>query len=126
MTLSELLANQPPVRKIPDARGHIRRALIDSGKRLVVIDDDPTGMQTVQDVPVFMDWSVGTLRKAIASGEPVFFVSVNSRSLGPPDATALALEVGRNLREATERENAEILLASRSDSTLRGHYPYEV
>jgi len=126
MKLSELLVSQPPVRHIPDARGQIRKSLIASGKRLVVIDDDPTGMQTIHGVSVFMNWSVDVLRKAIASRAPVFFVSTNSRSLSAAEARALSLEVGRNLREAIQREGIGILLASRSDSTLRGHFPYEV
>jgi uncharacterized protein YgbK (DUF1537 family) len=126
MKLSEMLATQPPPNPVPGARRLIREALLQSGKRLVVIDDDPTGMQTVQDVSVFMDWSVDTLRRALSMPAPVFFVSVNTRSLNPPEARALALEVGRNLRQAVDRENARVLLASRSDSTLRGHFPYEV
>jgi uncharacterized protein YgbK (DUF1537 family) len=126
MRLSELLASQPRVEHVHNARANNRNALIASGKRLVVIDDDPTGMQTVQDVKVYMDWSVNTLRKAIASRDPVFFVSVNSRSLSPEKAKDLALEVGKNLRQAVQMQKAEILLASRSDSTLRGHFPYEV
>ena len=126
MNLAELLNDQPPAKVIPDARKQVRDALVKSGTHLVVIDDDPTGMQTVQDVSVFMDWSVGTLRKALTQPSPVFFVSVNSRSLSSDDARALALEVGRNLRTAVEREKSQILLASRSDSTLRGHFPYEV
>jgi uncharacterized protein YgbK (DUF1537 family) len=126
MKLSELLAHQPLVRHIPDAREEIRKSLIASGKRLVVIDDDPTGMQTIHGVSVFMNWSVDVLRKAIASGAPVFFVSTNSRSLSAKETQGLSFEVGRNLREAVRLEGAEILLASRSDSTLRGHFPYEV
>lgn len=126
MNLTDLLKNQPPVRKIPDARRLIRAALEKSGRRLVVVDDDPTGMQAVQDVPVYFDWSVSTLRRALASGSPVFFVSVNSRSLNPADARALAWEVGHNLKQAADLEHTRILLASRSDSTLRGHFPYEV
>ena len=126
MILSELLIHQPPAKPIPGARAEIRNALIASGKCLVVIDDDPTGMQTVQDVRVYMDWSVDTLQKAIASGAPVFFISINSRSLSPDKAKSLAFEVGTNLRQAVQNEKVKILLASRSDSTLRGHYPYEV
>ena len=126
MKLSEILVKQPPVRRIPDARVQIRKSLIASGKRLVVIDDDPTGMQTVHGVRVFMDWSVDVLRKAIASEEPVFFISTNSRSLSPVETQNLSLEVGRNLREAAQLEGVEILLTSRSDSTLRGHFPSEV
>jgi len=120
------MASQPPVRHIHDARRQIRKSLVDSGKRLVVIDDDPTGVQTIHGVSVFMDWSVEVLREAIASQEPVFFMSTNSRSLNPSETQKLSLEVGRNLREAARLEGVEILLASRSDSTLRGHFPYEV
>ncbi len=126
MMLAELLAGQLPAKLIPDARKRVREALVNSRTHMVVIDDDPTGMQTVQDVSVFMDWSVDTLCKGLTQPSPVFFVSVNSRSLSRDDARELALEVGRNLRAAVEREKSAILLASRSDSTLRGHFPYEV
>lgn len=125
MKMNELLAGQPPVKRIAGAREIIRRDLATTGKRLVVIDDDPTGPQAVHDVRVFMDWSVDTLRKAFRSNEPVFFISTNSRSLSPGEAVKVSLEVGRNLREAAEQEQAGILLTSRSDSTLRGHFPAE-
>jgi len=126
MKLSELLSQQPPVRRIPGAREQIRNSLIASGKRLVVIDDDPTGAQAIHGVRIFLDWAVETLRKAIATGEPVFFISTNSRSLSPEEARDTSFEVGCNLREAARVEKTEILLTSRGDSTLRGHYPYEV
>jgi uncharacterized protein YgbK (DUF1537 family) len=126
LKLSELLAGEPPARHIHDARRQVRAALVKSGKCVVVIDDDPTGMQTVQDVSVIMDWSVAALRRALAEPSPVFFVSVNSRSLPPSEARGRALEVGQNLRAAAAAEESEVLLASRSDSTLRGHFPYEV
>jgi uncharacterized protein YgbK (DUF1537 family) len=126
LNLSEVLAGKPPVRAIPNAPATIRKELIASNKRLAVVDDDPTGVQTIHDVSVYMRWSVDVLRKALASGDPVFFISTNSRALSPEEAKALSLEVGRNLGEATRREGREVLLASRSDSTLRGHFPYEV
>ncbi len=126
MKLPEILVNQPAVRRIPDARSEISRALRDSGRRLVVIDDDPTGVQTIHGVSDFLDWSVDVVRRAIASGKPVFYICTNSRSLNPEDAWALSLEVGRNLREATRKEGVEVIIASRSDSTLRGHFLYEV
>jgi len=126
MKLTEMLASQPVPRRIPNARSQIRRNLRDSGKRLVVIDDDPTGAQTIHGVSVFMNWSVDVLRKAIASGAPVFFVCTNSRSLDPLEAKAISLEVGRNLQEAARLEGVEVIIVSRSDSTLRGHFPYEV
>ena len=126
MILSEMLAGKPPVRIIPDAPALIRKALTASGKRLAVIDDDPTGVQTVHGVMVYMRWPVEVLRKALADSEPVFYISTNSRGFSPEEAKILDLEVGRNLRKAALLEGREILLASRSDSTLRGHFPYEV
>jgi hypothetical protein len=42
----------PPVRVEPDARRRIRRALAEAGRRIAVLDDDPTGSQTVHDVDV--------------------------------------------------------------------------
>ena len=42
----------PPVRVEPDARQRIRKALADAGRRIAVLDDDPTGSQTVHDVTV--------------------------------------------------------------------------
>ena len=124
--LSEMLVSQPALRHIPDARSEISQALRDSGRRLVVIDDDPTGTQTIHGVSVFLDWSVDVVRRAIASGKPVFYICTNSRSLNPEEAKALSLEVGRNLRDAARMEGVEVIIASRSDSTLRGHFPYEV
>lgn len=125
MNLNELLADQPPANRIPDARKKIRQQLLNSGKRLVVIDDDPTGSQAVHDVRVFMDWSVDSLRKAFRTGDPVFFICTNSRSLRSDEAAEVSLKAGQNLREAAELEKAEVLLTSRSDSTLRGHFPAE-
>ena len=126
MKLHELLENLPPVRSVPGARQEIRKRLSDSGKALVVIDDDPTGTQTVHDVPVYMDWSVEQLRQALDSGMPIFYISTNSRGLNAEDAQQLSLELGRNLAEAARLEGRGVILASRSDSTLRGHFPLEV
>ncbi|UCD09069.1 MAG: hypothetical protein JSU79_00010 [Dehalococcoidales bacterium] len=99
---------------------------MNSGKRLVVIDDDPTGPQAIHDVRVFMDWSVDTLRKAFRTGDSVFFICTNSRSLSPDEAVKISLEAGKNLQEAAKMEKVEVILTSRSDSTLRGHFPTEL
>jgi uncharacterized protein YgbK (DUF1537 family) len=111
---------------IPDARRTLREALIRSGTKLAVIDDDPTGTQTVHGVQVFMDWSVASFRGALSRPEPLFFVSTNSRSLPRAEAEALAREVSGNLRAAASETQARFVIASRSDSTLRGHFPAEV
>ena len=126
MTLKDRLATLPPPLNIPGARRALGESLRASRVKVVAIDDDPTGTQTVHDVPVFMEWSVSTLRRAFDHPAPLFFVSTNSRSLQRDDAESLAHEVGRNLRAAAAQAGVRFLVASRSDSTLRGHFPGEV
>ncbi len=92
----------------------------------MVVDDDPTGTQTVHGVRVYMDWSTKTLTAALADSRPLFYLSTNSRSLSGAEAEALAGELGRNLRTAAADAGVELVVASRSDSTLRGHFPHEV
>ena len=121
-----MLLSLPVEKSITDARINIRNQLEKSSKCLVVIDDDPTGTQTVYGVTLYTDWSVEQLRQAIKSGEPVFYISTNSRSLNKEQAKKLNYQLACNLSMASRMENKEIILASRSDSTLRGHFPYEV
>ena len=126
MRLAEILILQAEVCRIPDAIRLVKASLNHSNRRLVVIDDDPTGTQTVHSTRVYLNWSVNILREALTASERVFFVSTNSRSLNADQAKSLGLEVGRNLREAAQSEGVELIVASRSDSTLRGHFPDEV
>lgn len=126
MTLAAALSRLPPPLRIPGARGTIRSSLEESGVKLIVIDDDPTGTQTVHGVRVYMDWSEPTLAGAFQRSDPVFYVSTNSRSLPGPQAAALAADLGRALRKASAEAAVDFVVASRSDSTLRGHFPAEV
>ncbi|MCB0073975.1 MAG: hypothetical protein KDE20_21055, partial [Caldilineaceae bacterium] len=103
----------------------IRDALREGAQTLIVLDDDPTGTQTVYDLPVLTDWSEATLREELAAGTPVFFVLTNSRSLPPADAAALNRTIGRNIAAATAATGRGAAVVSRSDSTLRGHFPVE-
>lgn len=126
MTLSERNVSLPPPLTIPGARALLRRGLAESGRKLVVVDDDPTGTQTVHGVRVYMDWSEATLLSALRETAPLFYLSTNSRSLSGPEAADLAEGLGRALRAASVAAGVEVVLASRSDSTLRGHFPGEV
>jgi uncharacterized protein YgbK (DUF1537 family) len=112
----------PPVREVPAAEVAAR---ITGGPRLVVLDDDPTGTQTVADVPVLTSWTVDDLRWALRQDSGAFFVLTNTRSLSPEDAAVRNREVVRALHEASAAEGTGYVLASRGDSTLRGHFPLE-
>ncbi|MCK0173922.1 four-carbon acid sugar kinase family protein [Mycolicibacterium sp. F2034L] len=121
LPLADLLAEQPPVRDVGTNLDEIR-----AGRRLVVLDDDPTGTQTVADLPVLTSWSVPDLRWALQQPTTGFFVLTNTRSLSETDAAERNRQVMRALAEAARLEgDLRCVVASRSDSTLRGYFPLE-
>ncbi|MFN8632270.1 MAG: four-carbon acid sugar kinase family protein [Chloroflexota bacterium] len=103
----------------------IRDEIARSGRRLVVLDDDPTGTQTSHGVLVVTEWTEDELAGALQATNPAIFVLTNSRSLPEGEAVALAVEAGRNLARASKRVGVDVAIGYRGDSTLRGHYPAE-
>lgn len=92
---------------------------------LVVLDDDPTGTQTVRDVPVVTAWDVATLAAELRAAPLCFYILTNSRSLTASATTVLHREIAGNLATASRESGRPFVLVSRSDSTLRGHFPLE-
>ena len=94
--------------------------------KIVVLDDDPTGSQTVHGCLLLMRWDVETLRIGLRDESPIVFILTNTRSLTPNQAAAVTRDVCVRLREAIAIEGVkDFVVVSRSDSTLRGHYPIE-
>ncbi len=94
--------------------------------KVIVLDDDPTGSQTVHSCLLLMRWDVDTLRMGLQDESPIFFVLTNTRALPPESAASVTREVCHNLKIALAAESIQdFLIVSRSDSTLRGHYPIE-
>ena len=101
-----------------------------SETKIIVLDDDPTGSQTVHSCLLLTRWDVATLREAIVDSSPLFFVLTNTRGMAAQPAADITREVCKNLKLALaelKRNGRDInpILVSRSDSTLRGHYPVE-
>lgn len=98
--------------------------------KIIVLDDDPTGCQTVHSCLLLTRWDVATLKQGLQDAAPLFFVLTNTRGMSADKAAAVTRDVCVNLRQALD-ELAQAgtpvnpLLVSRSDSTLRGHYPVE-
>lgn len=111
----------------PDYRPRMRlRRLVDeSGLKIAVVDDDPTGTQTVRDVPLVTSWDEDELDWAMRVASPTFAILTNSRAMSPERAVETNLEVGRRLAQVARRQGVEVRAISRSDSTLRGHFPGE-
>ena len=93
--------------------------------KIIILDDDPTGSQTVHGCLLLTRWDVGTLKLGLADASPLMFVLTNTRGMGATDAAAVTREVCQNLTRALAGFKQPILFVSRSDSTLRGHYPVE-
>ena len=94
--------------------------------KIIVLDDDPTGSQTVHSCLLLMGWDVETLQLGLEDEVPIFFILTNTRALTPEKAARVTREVCHNLKLAIAAAGIEdFLVVSRSDSTLRGHYPVE-
>jgi uncharacterized protein YgbK (DUF1537 family) len=120
VSLDRVLADQPAVRRVD-----LPLSDVQAGRRLVVLDDDPTGTQSIADLPVLTSWSVSDLQWALRQPTTAFFILTNTRSLSEADAVERNEQIVDALDEAARLENVCYVIASRSDSTLRGYYPLE-
>lgn len=119
--LQESLNGKP--RSYPDEL--LQEELKRNRKKIIVLDDDPTGVQTVHDVSVYTDWSEESMEEGFAEDRPLFYILTNSRGMTESQTRVLHTEVTRRAVRASRRTGKEFLIISRGDSTLRGHYPLE-
>ncbi len=96
-----------------------------SKKKIVVLDDDPTGVQTVHDVSVYTNWSKSNIRAGFQEENPLFYILTNSRGFTANHTTNVHQEIAKTIDEVSKEMNQDYIVISRSDSTLRGHYPLE-
>lgn len=116
-----------PVHRVPDAVHHIATANAEASAWTVVLDDDPTGAQTVRGVPVVMEpWSEQDLRWAADSPATTTVALTNSRSLEADDAAATVRRIVRQATGIATDLGLRLRILTRSDSTLRGHLAAEL
>jgi len=98
--------------------------------KIIAIDDDPTGSQTVHSCLLLTAWDVQTLIDALQDESPLFFILSNTRGMDATRAAQVTSNICVNLKQAldklkTQGRDINPIMVSRSDSTLRGHYPVE-
>lgn len=122
--VEELFEDVPP----PQDFSHdlLRGLVLRSDRRVLALDDDPTGTQTVSDVPLILSWSEEDIRWALRQPSPLSVIVTNTRSLSVEKALEVATDVASNAAAATRYQEVEVSLISRGDSTLRGHTPLEI
>ncbi|AST95109.1 four-carbon acid sugar kinase family protein [Shouchella clausii] len=103
----------------------LEQELKESPYKMIVLDDDPTGIQTVHGVSVYTDWSETSIRAGFRESNRLFFLLTNSRSFTRSETTACHKEIAERVQRISEEEGIPYVLVSRGDSTLRGHYPLE-
>lgn len=96
-----------------------------NNKKIVVLDDDPTGVQTVHDISVYTNWEKDSIMKGFMEENNLFYVLTNSRGFTVEQTTKAHKEIAAVVDEVAKETGKEYIFISRSDSTLRGHFPLE-
>lgn len=110
----------------PDLHGRLAKHRNEYEGKIVVLDDDPTGTQTVHDLTVLTKWGQDIIERMFLAPERTFYISTNSRSLLEEESLRLTEDLVTILAETSKRLGKKFTLISRSDSTLRGHFPAEI
>lgn len=103
----------------------LKAEIAQSHKKLVVLDDDPTGVQTVHNVSVYTNWEKEAIRQGFEEESSLFYILTNSRGLTAQQTKMVHQEIGKAVAEVAKECRKDYVFISRSDSTLRGHYPLE-
>lgn len=93
--------------------------------KIVVLDDDPTGVQTVHGISVYTDWDEDSIRSGFDEENDMFFILTNSRSFSAEETERVHREIAKRVCRIAGETGKAFQLISRGDSTLRGHYPLE-
>src|SRR5699024_3417548 len=96
-----------------------------SDRRLLILDNDPTGSQCVAGIDAAFDTDPALLAQTLAAATPAppasaAFVLTTTRALDEAEAVALNRRILAGVLEAGIPAQG-LHVVSRSDSTLRGH-----
>lgn len=114
--------NKPDETKLDEL---LKKEIENNDTKFVVLDDDPTGVQTVHDISVYTDWTVESMKKGFMDDNKVFYILTNSRGMTEAETTKIHHEIIDAVAQAAAETGKNYQFISRSDSTLRGHYPLE-
>ena len=90
-------------------------------EKMVVLDDDPTGIQTVHGCLLITRWDEESVRLGFEDAEPFFYILTNTRA----DAEQVTREAMEMVIKVNQDYGYQLIIVSRSDSCLRGHFPLE-
>jgi len=94
-TISAEILNKYPIPDVAEVDRLLTEEAEKFGLKIIVLDDDPTGVQTVHDVSVYTDWSVESMREGFAEKNKLFFVLTNSRGFTEEETIKAHREIFR-------------------------------
>lgn len=101
------------------------KALYHLNRKILVLDDDPTGVQTVHGIAVYTHWDLESIHSMFEETASMVFILTNSRGMTSDETHLIHQEIMQRVVQVSEEKHQAFLVISRSDSTLRGHYPLE-
>ncbi len=93
--------------------------------KIVVLDDDPTGVQTVHGINVYTSWGEPAMKQGFEEDGNMFFILTNSRAFTAEETAKVHSDIAKTAAKVSKQTGKDFILISRGDSTLRGHYPLE-
>jgi len=125
LNVQETFSSLPTLPQADLVNEMLAKELKEFNKKIVVLDDDPTGVQTVHNISVFTDWTAKSIEAGFAEENSMFFILTNSRGFTAQETEKAHEEIAKIVQETAKKFNREFIIISRGDSTLRGHYPLE-
>lgn len=120
----DILESFPEADKV-EAEALLAQAVAEDSRKIIVLDDDPTGVQTVHDVSVYTDWSVECIRQGFMEENKMFYILTNSRGFTEKQTIQAHTEIAKRVDLVARETGRDYMIINRGDSTLRGHFPLE-
>lgn len=122
---SEIMQTIPQLPNCSSIKNLLAQNIKNQKVKIFVLDDDPTGIQTVHGVTVFTRWDENVIRSAFFDQAQLFYILTNTRGLKANQAQQINQVIAENICKISNETGIDFTIISRSDSTLRGHYPLE-
>ncbi|WP_376795796.1 four-carbon acid sugar kinase family protein [Thermogemmatispora sp.] len=104
-----------------DLLGSWPQRLARDRRRVIILDDDPTGTQTVANVEVILQPEREAYRHFFAQSERAIYILTNTRALPREEAVARVKQIRAEVSAVAQEYGCEVAFVLRGDSTLRGH-----
>ena len=70
-------------------------------RKIVVLDDDPTGVQTIHDLAVYTSWEKESILDGFLGEDKLFFILTNSRGFTQVQTAAAHREIAAAVSEVS-------------------------